>query len=288
MKETRNTFLSIVKKVLSSRRQVQEQEENEVVLRRESSRKYFLQKTSSLPLYTNSSYNSNISYNSDSSYNRNYNSNISYNSSYKSNSSYNSGDVFDVNLSSHGPEEHHHQCTGRRHQSVKLRPSLSSQQVNMVTPPHQYFASSSHSNLTGTSSKAHRKLSLKLTKSRNESITHLPHVNTENLPETSKKASRKLSRKHLMRTQAECHDQLSDLSTTNHSESVQKAPRKLSIKRLRLHRSRAGSSERLSELTETESPSDPDLDLAPAAVDAVDDHTVRMFPSSDPSDLEFV
>merc|ERR1712079_124978 len=161
------------------------------------------------------------------------------------------------------------QCTGWRHQSVKLRPSLSSQQVNMVTP-HQYFSTSSHSNLTGTSSKPHRKLSLKhLTKSRNESITDLPQMNTEKLPETSKKAYRKLSRKHLMRTQAECHDQLSDLSTTSLSESVQKAPRKLSIKRLRLHRSR----ERLSELSETESPSVSDLDLAPAAVDAVDVRT---------------
>ena len=169
---------------------------------------------------------------------------------------------------------------------MKLRPSLSSQQLNMVTLPHQYSSSSSHSNLTGTSSKAHRKLSLKLTKSRNESITDLPHMNTEKLPETSKKASRKLSRKHLMRTQAEHRDQLSDLSTTSLSESVQKAPRKLSIKRLRLHRSREGSSERLSELSETESPSDPDL--APAAVDAVDVRTVKMFPSSDRSDLEFI
>merc|ERR1712038_582379 len=104
----------------------------------------------------------------------------------------------------------------------------------MVTPPHQYFSSSSHSNLTGTLSKAQRKLSLKLTKSPNESITDLPHMNTEKLPETSKKASRKLSRKQLMRTQAECHDQLSDLSTTSLQENVQKAPRKLSIKRLRL------------------------------------------------------
>merc|ERR1712079_483265 len=177
------------------------------------------------------------------------------------------------------------QCTGWRHQSVKLRPSLSSQQVNMVTP-HQYLSSSSHSNLTGTSSKPHRKLSLKLTKSRNESITDLPHMSTETLPETSKKASRKLSRKHLTRTQAEHRDQLSDLSTTSLSESVQKAPRKLSIKRLRLHLSREGSSERLSELSETESPSV--SDLAPAAVDAVDVRTVKMFPSSDPSDLEFI
>ena len=194
MKETQNTFLSIVKKVLSSRRQLQEEEEEEVVvLRRESTRKYFLQKTSSLPLNSNSSYN--------------INSNISH---YSDSNRYRSGDVFGVNLSSHGPEEHHHQCTGRRHQSVKLRPSLSSQQVNMVTPPHQYLSSSSHSNLTGTSSKAHRKLSLKLTKSRNESITDLPHMNTEKLPETSKKASRKLSRKQVMRTQAEHHDQLSD------------------------------------------------------------------------------
>merc|ERR1712073_31605 len=97
------------------------------------------------------------------------------------------------------------------------------------------------------------------------------------------KAPRKLSRKHLMRTQAEHRDQLSDLSTTNLSESVQKAPRKLSIKRLRLHRSRAGSCERLSELSEMESPSD--LDPAPAAVDAVDVRTVSMFPSLDRSDL---
>merc|ERR1712061_961355 len=187
---------------------MQQQEEEEGVLRKESTRKYFLQKTSSLPLNSNSSYNSNISYYSDSSYNSN------YNSSYNSNR-YRTVDVFGVNLSSHGPEDHHHQCTGRRHQSVKLRPSLSSQQVNMVTP-HQYFSSSSHSNLTGTSSKAHRKSSLKhLTKSRNESITDLPDMSTEKLPETSKKAPRKLSRKHLMRTQAGCHDQLSDLSTTS-------------------------------------------------------------------------
>merc|ERR1712061_456272 len=223
---------------------MQQQEEEEGVLRKESTRKYFLQKTSSLPLNSNSSYNSNISYYSDSSYNSN------YNSSYNSNR-YRTVDVFGVNLSSHGPEDHHHQCTGRRHQSVKLRPSLSSQQVNMVTLPHQYSSSSSHSNLTGTSSKAHRKLSLKhLTNSKKEPSTDLPHMNTEKIPETYKKASRKLSRKQLMRTQAEHRDQLSDLSTTNLSESVQKAPRKLSIKRLRLHRSRAGSSERLSELSE--------------------------------------
>ena len=259
MKETRSSFLSIVKKVLNSRRQLQEKEE-QVALRRESTRKYFLQKTSSLPLNSNSSYN------------RDSNCNISYNSSYNSND--------DVNLSSQ-----QQQFTGRRHQFVKLRPSRSSQQVNMVTP-HQYFSSSS-SNLPGTSSKAHRRLSLKqLTISRKDSSTDFPHLSTEKLSETSQNAPRKLSRKHLTRTKAEHRDQLSDLSTTNLPESVQKAPRKLSIKRLRLQRFRAESSERLSELTETQSPSDPDL--APAAVDAVDVRTVRMFPGSDRSDVEFI
>merc|ERR1711902_473208 len=137
--------------------------------------------------------------------------------------------------------------------------------------------------------KAHRRLSLKqLTISRKDSSTDFPHLSTEKLSETSQNAPRKLSRKHLTRTKAEHRDQLSDLSTTNLPESVQKAPRKLSIKRLRLQRFRAESSERLSELSETQSPSDPDLDLAPAAVDAVDVRTVRMFPGSDRSDVEFI
>merc|ERR1711902_147950 len=119
--------------VLSSRRLLQEKEE-QVVLRRESTRKYFLQKTSSLPLNSNSSYNSYS------------NCNISYNSSYNSND--------DVNLCSQ-----QQQFTGRRHQSVKLRPSRSSQQVNMVTP-HQYFSSST-TNLPESVQKAPRKLSIK-------------------------------------------------------------------------------------------------------------------------------
>ena len=260
MKETRSSFLSIVKKVLSSRRLLQEKEE-QVVLRRESTRKYFLQKTSSLPL------NSNINY-----------SDSSYNSNYISKDSNNSSGVFGVNLS-----RHQQQYTGRRHQSVKLRPSQSSQQVNMA--PHQYFSSSS-SNLPGTSSKAHRRLSLKhLTMSRKDSSTDLPHLSTEKLSETSQKAPRKLSKKRLpRRSQREHRDPLSDSGISHLSETSQKVPRKLSLKRLRLQR----PSERLSELSETEPPSDPGLDLAPAAVDAVDVRTVKMFPSSDRSDVEFV
>ena len=269
MKETRSSFLSIVKKVLNSRRHQQEEEE-QVVLRTESTRKYFLQKTSSLPL------NSNINY-----------SDSSYNSNYISKDSNNSSDVLGVNLSRHGGEEDHHhqqQYTGRRHQSVKLRPSQSSQQVNMVTP-HQYFSSSS-SNLPGTSLKAHRRLSLKhLTVSRKDSSTDLPHLSTEKLSETSQKAPRKLSKKHLpRRSQTEHRDPLSDSSISHLSETSQKVPRKLSLKRLRLQR----PSERLSELSETEPPSDPGLDLAPAAVDAVDVRTVRMFPSLERSDVEFI
>ena len=230
------------------------------MLRRESTRKYFLQKTSSLPLNSNSSYNSYS------------NCNISYNSSYNSND--------DVNLSSQ-----QQQFTGRRHQSVKLRPSRSSQQVNMVTP-HQYFSSSS-SNLPGTSSKAHRRLSLKqLTISRKDSSTDFPHLSTEKLSETSQKAPRKLSKKHLpRRSQTEHRDPLSDSSISHLSETSQKVPRKLSLKRLRLQR----PSERLSELSETEPPSEsPDPGLAPAAVDAVDVRTVRMFPSLERSDVEFI
>ena len=159
----------------------------------------------------------------------------------------------------------------------------------MVTP-HQYFSSSS-SNLPGTSSKAHRRLSLKhLTMSRKDSSTDLPHLSTEKLSETSQKAPRKLSKKHLpRRSQTEHRDPLSDSSISHLSETSQKVPRKLSLKRLRLQRPRPESSERLSELSETEPPSEsPDPGLAPAAVDAVDVRTVRMFPSLDRSDVEFI
>merc|ERR1719297_392653 len=114
---------------------------------------------------------------------------------------------------------------------------------------------------------------------RKDSSTDLPHLSTEKLSETSQKAPRKLSKKHLpRRSQTEHRDPLSDSSISHLSETSQKVPRKLSLKRLRLQR----PSERLSELSETEPPSDPGLDLAPAAVDAVDVRTVRMFPGSDP------
>merc|ERR1719410_1633549 len=86
MAGNKNTFFEIVKLVLHRRRKIREEEQkSDGNMKRDSTEKYFLQKTHSLP--------------------------------------HNKNSVCDINLQTHSVKKESHQFSKRKYQSVKLRPS---------------------------------------------------------------------------------------------------------------------------------------------------------------------